>query len=319
MIKKEAKGYPVMVTIRCVTYNHVNYIRKCLEGFVMQQTDFPFEAIVHDDASTDGTTEIVREFAEKYPTIIKPLYEQENQWSKHNGSIAKVMDANTRGKYIAPCDGDDYWTDPYKLQKQVDFLEEHPDFTLVHTGFNYINMEGLSISIPDEPLYRKLKDSIRNGFVWHRLLIHSSFILYSTILMRASVFEKEKMGVDHGIFMSCARQGKIQYLIEETTSYRIDQNSFMRTGKPTIIKYIHNAIFAQLCYYSFRKYNTKSYYRYNICSRIAVGEGIVSSIAHFSDLNMENKGKKLLYIILSRPFNILILPIALIIKTLRRI
>jgi glycosyltransferase involved in cell wall biosynthesis len=95
---------PVMVTIRCITYNHERYIRQALEGFLMQKTNFRFEAIVHDDASTDGTAAIIREYAEKYPDIIKPIYETENQYSKHNGMIRRVMNAVTRGKYIALCE-----------------------------------------------------------------------------------------------------------------------------------------------------------------------------------------------------------------------
>lgn len=121
---------PLMLTIRCITYNHEPYIRQCLEGFVMQKTNFRFEAIVHDDASTDGTADIIREFADKYPGIIKPIFETENQYSKHDGSIRRIMDAHTHGKYVAICEGDDYWTDPLKLQKQVDFMEGHPDHSL---------------------------------------------------------------------------------------------------------------------------------------------------------------------------------------------
>lgn len=122
-----------LVTIRCITYNHEPFIRQCLEGFVMQQTNFPFEAVVHDDASTDGTAAIIREFAEKYPDIIRPIYETENQYSKHDGSLDRIMNAHMRGKYIAICEGDDYWIDPLKLQKQVDFMEEHPEYGLVYT------------------------------------------------------------------------------------------------------------------------------------------------------------------------------------------
>ena len=127
---------PIMVTIRCITYNHEPYIRQCLEGFVMQKTNFRFEAIVHDDASTDGTAAIIREYAEKYPDIIKPIYETENQFSKHDGSLGRIMDAHMHGKYIAMCEGDDYWIDPLKLQKQVDFLEANPEYGMCYTNFN---------------------------------------------------------------------------------------------------------------------------------------------------------------------------------------
>ena len=119
-----------LVSIRCLVYNHEPFLRQCLDGFVMQKTTFPFEAIVHDDASTDGSAAIIREYAEKYPDIIKPIYETENQYRK--GTIGRIMDAamHPNSKYIALCEGDDYWTDPEKLQLQVDFLENHPDYTM---------------------------------------------------------------------------------------------------------------------------------------------------------------------------------------------
>ena len=125
---------PLMVTILCITYNHKSYIRQCLDGFVKQKTNFRFEAIVHDDASTDGTTDIVREFAEKYPDIIKPMIEKENQYSKGKTSFGRTMlEHYPPGKYIAECEGDDYWIDPLKLQKQVDYMEQHPDCTMTCT------------------------------------------------------------------------------------------------------------------------------------------------------------------------------------------
>lgn len=123
----------ILVSIHCLVYNHEPYIRKCLEGFVMQKTDFRFEAIVHADASTDKSAAIIREYAEKFPDIIKPIYQAENQYSQKNGAIGRAISAKTRGKYIALCEGDDYWTDPLKLQKQVDFLENHPDYSMTCT------------------------------------------------------------------------------------------------------------------------------------------------------------------------------------------
>lgn len=121
-----------LVSIRCLVYNHEPFLRECLDGFIMQKTEFTFEVIVHDDASTDGSAAIIREYAEKYPDIIKPIYETENQYSKRDGSLQRIMNAaiHPAVKYIAMCEGDDYWTEPYKLQKQVDFLETHLDYSL---------------------------------------------------------------------------------------------------------------------------------------------------------------------------------------------
>lgn len=136
--------HKVLVAIKCLTYNHEPYIRDALEGFVMQKTNFRFVAIVHDDASTDGTAKIIREYAEKYPDIIKPIFETENQYSKKDGTLTKIVSKAleaTGAKYIAMCEGDDYWTDPLKLQKQIDFLETHPEFSLCCSEVNYLNQE----------------------------------------------------------------------------------------------------------------------------------------------------------------------------------
>ena len=121
-----------IVTVWCLAYNQKDFIRDALEGFVMQKTTFPFEVIVHDDASTDGTTAIVQEYARRYPDIIKPVIETENQWQKGGlKHIIHIMNEKYRnGKYIAFCEGDDYWTAPHKLQQQVDFLESHAEYSM---------------------------------------------------------------------------------------------------------------------------------------------------------------------------------------------
>jgi len=123
-----------VVSIICLAYNHEKYIRQALEGFVMQQTDFPFEIVVHDDASTDQTAAIIKEYASKYPNLFRPIYQTENQYRLEKGRVTKIVYHAAKGKYIALCEGDDYWTDPLKLQKQVDFLEEHPDISLCGTS-----------------------------------------------------------------------------------------------------------------------------------------------------------------------------------------
>jgi len=114
------------VSICCITYNQEKYIKDAIEGFLMQKTEFPFEIIIHDDASTDMTADIVREYEKKYPEKIKPIYQTENQYSKGVKPIVMPLKAS-RGKYIALCDGDDYWTDSLKLKKQITEMEKNPE------------------------------------------------------------------------------------------------------------------------------------------------------------------------------------------------
>lgn len=119
-----------MVSVICLAYNHEKYIRETLEGFVSQKTNFPFEVIIHDDASKDKTADIIREYEKKYPDIIKPVYQIQNQYSQGTNIYKEFVLPQMSGKYVAFCEGDDYWSDPYKLQKQVDVMEENPDCSL---------------------------------------------------------------------------------------------------------------------------------------------------------------------------------------------
>ncbi len=114
----------IIVSVCCITYNHENFIRNAIEGFLMQKTTFLIEILIHDDTSTDKTAEIVREYEQKFPQLIKPIYQTENQHSKKDGTIGRIQRGRARGKYYALCEGDDYWTDPLKLQKQVEFFGE---------------------------------------------------------------------------------------------------------------------------------------------------------------------------------------------------
>lgn len=128
-----------LVSISCITYNHESYIRQCLEGFMMQKCNFDFEILIHDDASTDGTIEIIKEYQEKYPDIIKPIFQIENQYSKGvRGINPRFNFPRAKGKYIALCEGDDYWTDPLKLQKQVDFLEKNTAYNICWTRYHVL-------------------------------------------------------------------------------------------------------------------------------------------------------------------------------------
>ncbi|WP_028239386.1 glycosyltransferase family 2 protein [Stutzerimonas azotifigens] len=126
-----------LLSIVCLAYNHEAFIGATLDGFLRQETDFPFEIIVHDDASSDGTAALIRQYAARYPNIIRPIYQTQNQYSL-GVPFSTALFAQARGRYIAYCEGDDYWTDPRKLQIQVDFLEHNRDYVITyHDAFMF--------------------------------------------------------------------------------------------------------------------------------------------------------------------------------------
>lgn len=153
-----------LVSILCMAYNHGAYIRQCLNGFIIQKTNFEFEAIVHDDASTDETAKIIQEYSNKYPNIIKPIFETENQYSKQDDAIIKNMikAIHPQSKYIALCEGDDFWTDPLKLQKQIDLLETDKHCSIVYSRVKcYDQLKHKVVAIFGKPR-RDLKDRLEN-------------------------------------------------------------------------------------------------------------------------------------------------------------
>lgn len=223
----------IIVSIKCLVYNHAPYIRQCLDGFVMQKTNFAFEAIVHDDASTDGTQDIIREYAEKYPDVIKPIYETENQYSKRDGSLRRIMNEaiSPSTKYIALCEGDDYWIDPYKLQKQVDFLETHPDYTMV-CNRTKLYSEKKKAFIGENYCYNhnctiKTKDVIyRSG-----LFISTCSIIYRKEIKDNYPDYCIKCAVgDYPLQIMAAMKGKVYYFNNVMSVYRV-QNSNSWMGK----------------------------------------------------------------------------------------
>lgn len=127
----------IMVSVICTVYNHEKYLRKCLDGFIMQKTNFKFEVLIHDDASTDGSADIIREYEKKYPDIIKPIYQTVNQYSQGIKVSQTYLYPRAKGKYLAFCEGDDYWCDENKLQNQFDVMEKHPSCSIcVHDVYD---------------------------------------------------------------------------------------------------------------------------------------------------------------------------------------
>ena len=207
-----------IVSIRCATFNHEKYIANALDGFLKQETNFPFEVIVHDDASTDRTASIIKEYEKKFPNIIKPIYEIENQYSKHNGSIRDIITAACMGKYFAYCEGDDYWTAPNKLQMQVNWLESHPDYTMCCSDAFIESPEGIldwhryenDCDIPTE-------DMILGG---------GAFVQTATIIYRKNILDDypeacKKCHVgDFPLQIWSTLKGKVRYISYKTATYR---------------------------------------------------------------------------------------------------
>lgn len=154
------------VSVICLAYNQNAFIRQCLDGFVMQKTSFPFEVLVHDDASTDGTADIIREYAQKYPDIIKPIFQSENQWSKGISIYNTHICPKICGKYVAVCDGDDFWTDPHKLQKQVRFLDRHPEYSICFHPVSVLYDDGrVELSHTKRPTDLSLNNLLTGNFI----------------------------------------------------------------------------------------------------------------------------------------------------------
>lgn len=169
-----------VVSICCATYNHENYIAEALDGFLMQKIDFSFEVIVRDDASSDKTAAIIKEYEAKYPKIIKPIYEKENTYSKGIKPFGVIL-TKAIGKYIAMCDGDDYWTDPSKLQKQVDFLENNPDYVISGHDAVFTDKKG---KIIEGVIY---SEKHKKDFSQEEVMSAKSFTLTLTMVFRKVV------------------------------------------------------------------------------------------------------------------------------------
>lgn len=221
-----------LVSISCITYNQESYIRQCLDSFLNQQTNFSFEVLIHDDASTDGTADIIREYEKKYSHIIKPIYQAENQYSKGiRGIAARFNFSRALGKYIAMCEGDDYWTDPYKLQKQVDFMEANPDYGLVHTGYKIYRValerfESVTVNIHTGNILKELIQYNEIGTL--TVLLRSDIIK----LFLESELSRSALTMDYMMWLYFAENSKIGYLLDCTAIYRILPESMSNSWNP---------------------------------------------------------------------------------------
>ncbi|WP_439475251.1 glycosyltransferase family 2 protein [Algoriphagus formosus] len=232
-----SSSHPV-VSVCCITFNHADFIGKALDSFLNQKTSFPFEILVYDDDSNDGTKEILKQYELDYPHIIRVFYSVENQYSQGVRLLNLRFNLpRARGKYIATCDGDDYWTDLLKLQKQVDFLEEHPEVVLCFHGFDRLENQKLV----DSSLYSHLKNSSYTIFDQKEFLqMHVQFL---TIMFRQNVkFPMISSEINGDVFVltHLSEVGKCAYLDFKGAVYRYHQNGVFR--KMSRIRQINSSI-----------------------------------------------------------------------------
>ena len=211
----------IMVSICCIAYNHASYIRECLESFVTQKCDFVFEVLVHDDASTDDTQAIIKEYEAKYPHIIKAICQTENQYSKI-GSVSDINYERARGKYVAICEGDDYWCDVNKLQKQVDFLESHPDVGLCYAKAKCYNESAKYFDGSIGYALKGYEQLLRNNRIpTNTVCLRNELLqIYLKELLPAVKAKKWRMG-DFPLWLYFASRLKLYFMDEYLGVYRV--------------------------------------------------------------------------------------------------
>ena len=208
------------VSVFMMTYNHEKYITQALEGIMMQRTNFDFEIVIGEDCSIDNTRKIVLEFAGKYPGKFKCLMHEQNIGVVAN-QLATLKECS--GKYIALCEGDDFWTDPRKLQKQVDFLESNPNYVLIHTNKAVLH---------NNKLHTDNSLQIKSGFIFEDLML-LPLICTLTVLGKADILKdslarvsllikiKKWLMGDLPLWLDIAQTYQIAYLNDVTGVYRL--------------------------------------------------------------------------------------------------
>lgn len=210
----------IVVSIICNTYNHEKYISEALDSFLMQKTNFKFEVLVHDDASTDGTADIIREYEKKYPDVIKPIYQKENQYSKGIDIGFLYQIPRVKGKYIALCEGDDYWIDEYKLQKQVDAMEKHPEIDMCAH-------EGMRVNADTKKELDRINPASKNTvFKLEQVIMGGGeFVVTNSLLYRADLNKniskfRKHYSLDYSLQIHGSVKGGMLYLADNMAVYR---------------------------------------------------------------------------------------------------
>lgn len=217
------------VSIACITFNHGKFIQQAIEGFLQQETTFPVEIIIHDDASTDGTAAIVEEYARKDDRIL-PLLQTENQYSQGIKPSTTHVLPRCRGNYVALCEGDDYWTDPLKLQKQVDFLEQRPEYALCFTNSTIVDEENRIVR--PSRLEKERQRDLSQQDVLSGLVPPTNTILMRNIIQDAWATFPNIVNGDILISALLTEHGLAGYIDDVTACYRIHPQGLWSSQSP---------------------------------------------------------------------------------------
>lgn len=223
-----------VVSVVCITYNHEAFIAEAIEGFLIQETTFPIEILIHDDASTDRTPEIIRSYQSKHPDLIKPILQVKNQYSSRGFGFLGDLFAIAQGKYIALCEGDDYWTDPLKLQKQVDFLEANPEYAICCHNALIVDSRSDKTQKYKKIYYAQslkqiitLEDLILNEGVGY--IPTASTVFRATSISNIPGFFSQLLMGDYALYLLATRSGNIRFIDQVMSAYRINDASLLST------------------------------------------------------------------------------------------
>lgn len=213
----------ILVTIICTAYNHEKYISDAIDGFLMQKTNFDYEVLIHDDASTDKTADIIRKYAREYPEIVIPIIQEKNQVSQGVQIYKEYLYPKGKGKYFAICEGDDYWTDETKLQKQIDFLETHQDYSMcchnstrLHSNTGELVVENPVKEEGDVTPYEIILEPYKTWIATASLVFRRELAFN-----RPAFFAKLPVG-DMQLRLHCFTKGRVYYFKKPMSVYRID-------------------------------------------------------------------------------------------------
>lgn len=210
----------IKVSIICNAFNHEKYIANALDSFIIQKTNFKYEILIHDDASTDNTAAIIRKYEEKYPSIIKAIYQSENQFSKGKNDVFYIQSSRIKGDYIAFCEGDDYWVDEYKLQKQYDAMESNQNIDICTHAAIMIDAKTKKHIKTIEP---KRKNTIIP--VEEVILGGGGYVATNSIFMRTYEYKKimefrKFLMLDYTMQIQGSLKGGMLYIDEKMSNYR---------------------------------------------------------------------------------------------------